>query len=244
VAGSGAPTGRPRRNGSKFVCADPATWPAPTATYRSEDPPSGGVEVLAWDGLHTSVRRPVHHATYRPRASLYGVVLRVHVTRLPGPTRTPQVLWRWWQRGPGATAPRPDLAFLWQAYTRRDDIEHRFRFLKQALNWVNPRVRLPEQADRWTWLVAAAATQLRLARGLVAEHHLPWERPLAPGHLTPGRRQRAFSTLLLPLGTPAAAPQPCGRSPGRPQGRRSPRAARYPPYKKPIVQSQKRKRAA
>jgi DDE superfamily endonuclease len=244
VPGDGAPTGRPRRNGPKFVCADPATWPPPTATHRSEDPRYGGVEVRAWAGLHTYVRRPVHQATYRPRAYLYGVVLRVHVTRLPGHTRKPQVLWLWWQRGPGATAPRPDLAFLWQAYTRRYDIEHSFRFLKGDLNWVTPRVRLPEQADRWTWLVAAAYTQLRLARGLVAEQRLPWEQPVLPTHLTPGRVQRAFSTLLLTLGTPAAAPKPCGRSPGRPKGRRSPRAARYPPYKKPLSQRQKRKRAA
>ena len=244
VPGAGAPTGRPRRNGPKFVCADPATWPPPTATHRSDDPHYGAVEVRAWAGLHTYVRRPVHHATYRPRTYIYGVVLRVHVTRLPGYTRKPQVLWLWWHPGPGAAAPLPDLAFLWQAYTRRYDIEHSFRFLKQDLNWVKPRVRLPEQADRWTWLVAAAYTQLRLARGLVAEQHLPWERPLSAGRLTPGRLQRAFSTLLLTLGTPAAAPNPCGRSPGRPKGRRSPRAARYPPYKKPISPRQKRTRAA
>jgi hypothetical protein len=168
----------------------------------------------------------------------------VHVTRLPGYTRKPQVLWLWWQPGPGAAAPLPDLAFLWQAYARRYDSERSFRFLKQDLNWVKPRVRLPEQADRWTWLVAAAYTQLRLARGLVAEQHLPWERPLAPERLTPGRLQRAFSTLLLTLGSPAATPKPCGRSPGRPTGRRSRRAARYPPYKKPIAQGQKRKNVA
>ena len=40
------------------------------------------------------------------------------------------------------------------------------RFLKQTLGWTIPRVRHPEQADRWTWLVLAAFTQLRLARAL------------------------------------------------------------------------------
>jgi len=134
--------------------------------------------------------------------------------------------------------------FLWQAYARRYDIEQTFRFLKQSLNWVRPRVRLPAQADCWTWLVVAAYTQLRLARGAVAEQRLPWERPLPPARLTPGRLQRAFSTLLLTLGTPAAAPKPCGRSPGRPKGRRSLRAARYPPIKKLLPKSTKRKKAA
>src|SRR4029453_5325462 len=37
-------------------------------------------------------------------------------------------------------------------------LEHSFRFLKGDLNGVTPRVRLPEQADPWTWLPPAAAT--------------------------------------------------------------------------------------
>jgi hypothetical protein len=32
------------------------------------------------------------------------------------------------------------------------------------MGWTTPRVRRPEQADRWSWLVVAAYTQLRLAR--------------------------------------------------------------------------------
>ena len=131
--------------------------------------------------------------------------------------------------------------FAWQCVRV---FEQTFRFLKQSLNGVRPRVRLPAQADRWTWLVAVAYTQLRLARGAVAEQRLPWERPLPPARLTPGRLQRAFSTLLLTLGTPAAAPKPCGRSPGRPKGRRSLRAARYPPIKKLPPKSAKSKKAA
>ena len=85
---------------------------------------------------------------------------------------------------------------------------------------------------RWTWLVLAAATQLRLARGAVADHRLPWERPLPPARLTPARVQRSFATLAWRLPPVAAAPKPCGRSPGRPKGRRSAPAARYPPVKK------------
>jgi hypothetical protein len=44
---------------------------------------------------------------------------------------------------------------LWQAYLRRFDIEHTFRFLKQVLGWTAPRVRDPAAADRWTWLILA-----------------------------------------------------------------------------------------
>jgi hypothetical protein len=123
---------------------------------------------------------------------------------------------------------------LWRAYVRRFDLEHTFRFLKQALGWTTPRVRHPEQADRWrTWLVLVAFTQLRLARAAcVADRRLPWERHYNTGRLTPIRVHRVVSALLAQLGTPAKPPKPCGRSPGRSKGRISGRAKRYPALKK------------
>ncbi len=83
------------------------------------------------------------------------------------------------------------------------------------------------------WLVAAAYTQLRLVRAAVADRRLPWERPLPPERLTPGRVQRSIVPLAGFLPPVAAPPRPCGRSPGRPKGRRSAPAARYPPLKRP-----------
>lgn len=126
----------------------------------------------------------------------------------------------------------PDLDLLCRAYMRRFDLEHTFRFVKQTLGWTTPRVRHPEQADRWSWLVVAAYTQLRLARTCVWDQRLPWERRVPAGALTPYRVRWAFSALLLTLGTPAYPPQPCGRSPGRPKGRRSGSASRYPALRK------------
>ncbi len=41
-----------------------------------------------------------------------------------------------------------------------------FRLLKQTLDWTRPRLRDSEAVGRWTWLVIAADTQLRLARPL------------------------------------------------------------------------------
>jgi transposase len=58
---------------------------------------------------------------------------------------------------------------------KRWTVEHTFRCAKQTLNWTTPRVRHPEQADRWTWLVLLAYTELRLARSVVADQRLPWE---------------------------------------------------------------------
>jgi hypothetical protein len=127
---------------------------------------------------------------------------------------------------------RTELDLLWRAYVRRFDLEHTLRFCKQSRGGTTPRVRHPEQADRWTWLVVAAYSQLSLARSWIVDHRLPWERPREPGKLTPSRVRRALSALLPLVGTPARAPKPCGRSPGRPTGSRSGRATRYPALKK------------
>jgi hypothetical protein len=158
-----------------------------------------------------------------------GTLVLVEVARLPRQTRIPKRLWLWW-RGPGT----PDLAILWRAYVHRFDLEHTYRFCKQVLNWTTPRVRQPEQADRWTWLVLLAYTQLRLARRAIDDVHLPWERPQRPTRrvLTPARVRQAFPQLLVALGTLANAPKPCGRSPGRPRGARPGPAPRYPAVKK------------
>jgi hypothetical protein len=158
-----------------------------------------------------------------------GTLILVEVKRLPRGERRrePRVLWLWWH-GEG----EPDLDLLWRSYVRRFDLEHTFRFLKQSMGWSTPRVRHPDQADRWTWLVLAAFTQLRLARACVADQRLPWERRYDTGRLTPVRVHRVVSALLAHVGTPAKPPKPCGRSPGRPKGRRSGRAKRYPAIKR------------
>ena len=137
------------------------------------------------------------------------------VDRLPsGATAKP--VWLWWSH-PAATSSEVDL--LWQAFLRRFDIEHTFRMLKQTLGWTSPKLRDPHAADRWTWLVLAAYTQLRLARGAVADLRRPWERPAPPQRLTPARVRRGFRHLRGKAGTPAAAPKPSRPGPGRPPGR-------------------------
>jgi hypothetical protein len=219
--------GRPRQHGAKFACKDPATWPTPSAEHVTADEQYGTVRVRAWARLH-----PKHHThpgrgTRKTRPIVPGTVVLVEVKRLPARSYQPKQLWLWWV-GQG----EPNLDLLWRAYVRRFDLEHTLRFCKQSLGWTTPRVRHPEQADRWTWLVVAAYAQLWLARPWIADHRLPWERLLDPGQLTPARVRRALSALLPTLGVPTRAPKPCGRSPGRPKGSQSGRAPRYPVLKK------------
>jgi hypothetical protein len=111
-------TGRPRRHGAKFNCADPTSWPAPTATLTCQDDQYGTVTVACWAGLHPKQQRHPGHGSGGPRPIVRGTIIRVQVQRVPAQTRPPKVLWLWWQ-GPGA----PDLSVVWRAYVRRFDLE-------------------------------------------------------------------------------------------------------------------------
>src|SRR5215208_94282 len=223
--------GRPRRHGPKMKCSDPLTWPEPSAEHHCQDAAYGSVRVRAWAEMHPKVNNHPRKGTRGPLPIVVGTLILVEVERLPRGERRrePRVLWLWWH-GEG----EPDLDLLWRSYVRRFDLEHTFRFLKQSMGWTTPRVRHPEQADRWTWLVVVAFAQLRLARACVEDLRLPWERRYDPDRLRPIRVHRTVSTLLAHLGTPAKPPKPCGRWPGRPKGRLSGKAKCYPALKKSV----------
>ena len=72
--------------------------------------------------------------------------------------------------------------------------------------------------------------QLWLAKDLVRETCLPWQKPLS--QLTPGRVAQSMLPLLIKIGTPAVAPKPRGKSAGWPTGKPRTRRCRYPVVKK------------
>src|SRR5260370_598986 len=142
----------------------------------SGQPKPGDPDILlVFDAAYDLARLPV----------LPGTVIRLQVEHLPGDA-SPQPMWLWTDR----TGLSADLADrCWQAFLRRFDIEHTFRFLKQTLGWTAPHLRDPAAADTWTWLILAAYTQLWLPRHLPADLRRPWEKPAQPRRLTPARRR-------------------------------------------------------
>lgn len=219
--------GRPRRHGDRRGCREPESWPTPDVELHTNDDRYGTVHVRAWHDLHPRLGCRGHWSDFDQPPIVAGTIVRVDVQHLPKPTsRTKKTLWLW------VAGPEPDLDVCWRAYLRRFDIEHTFRFAKNTLGWTTPSVRTPEQADRWTWLVIAAYTQLRLARALVTDHRLPWERRAKPGKLTPARVRRGFRRTAATLGTPASPPKPSKAGPGRPKGSRTGPRKRYPAVKK------------
>jgi hypothetical protein len=235
--GAYAGTGRPGRHGPAMRLDDPATWPAPQQAATSVHDRYGNVAVTAWGRYHPLLQRRAGWATHPGTLPLVeGTLILVRVDRLPG-DRAPKPLWLWHSHPEVADL---DVLRLFYAFLRRFDLEHTFRFLKQTLGWTRPRLRHPDQADRWTWLILAVYAQLCLARNLADDLRRPWENPLTPGRLTPGRVRRGFPRIHRTTTRPAAAPKPSHPGPGRPKGMpNSSPAPRYPVGKQSTVDATK-----
>jgi hypothetical protein len=216
--------GRPSKHGPEFALADIATQPEPNAITVTDTSRYGTARARGWNRLHP---RLTHRAAWEshdgPLPIIEGSVIRLQVDRLPG-DRKPKPVWLWYSR-PELT--NSDVNRLWRAFLRRFDLEHTFRFLKQTLGWTQPRIRTPEQGHRWTWIILAAHTQLRLARHLTHDLRRPWEKPVTEPHrLTPGRIRRGFRNLRPKTILPASAPKPSRPGPGRPPGSKNRQPAR------------------
>ena len=80
-----------------------------------------------------------------------------------------------------------------------------------------------------------AYAQLWLAQPLATALPRPWERylpPAAPDRASPAMVQRDFGRIIAAVGTPARAPKPRGKAPGRAKGVRPPKRTPQPVIKK------------
>lgn len=211
--------GRPARHGSRFHLRERDTWHDPDIESSVSTRRYGTAEVRAWRHLHPTLTHRsgwIGHDGELP--ILDGTLIRLEVEHLPGNQRDPDPVWLWCST---AGADEHVVTVCWTMFLRRFDLEHTFRFLKQTLGWARPKLRDPAAADRWTWLVIAAHTQLRLARPLAADLRRPWEQPLPAGKLTPARVRRGFRNIRANLPELARAPKPSRPGPGRPAGSRN-----------------------
>ncbi len=121
--------------------------------------PQGAPTARAWDRLHPRLTRRSAWSTHEePLPIITGTVIRLEVDHLPSGGEAKPV-WLWWS---GVDSTDGDVDRCWQASLRRFDLEHTFRLFKQTLGWTTPKLRELEAADRWTWLILACHTQLRL----------------------------------------------------------------------------------
>jgi hypothetical protein len=195
-------TGRPAEHGEKFKLNDPATWTEPIQTLEVDDPKLGRVRVRMWSDLHF----------LKAKAHPMFVVL-IERLEAKGTKRDPTTLWLCW-----IAEEAPPLEEGWRFYLRRFAIEHWYRFAKQRQHWTRPHLATPEQSQTWSDLMPLLTWLLWLARALLQDKPLPWQKPQAD--LTPGRAAQGWGGVLAVIGTPAAPPKVRGKSPGWPKGRR------------------------
>lgn len=213
----GPTKGRAPRHGAKLVLRERATHPVPTVATVTDTDQYGRAEATAFAKMHPKIEARGGWAEHPgPTPIIEGSIIGLSVERLPG-DRDPKPVWLW------VSKPVPDheaeVDHWWSMFIRRFDLEHTFRFLKQTLGWTRPRLRDPQAADRWTWLIIAAYTQLRLARQLAVDCRLPWQRPLPASNLTPARVRAGYRRIHQNLIHPASPPKASRAGPGRPKGR-------------------------
>lgn len=219
--------GRPRRHGERFAFKEPHTWGGPEQHLQFQDPHWGQVDIRYWSGLHDRKA---------PDAPLAVLRIGVHLEK----ARPPEALWLGWQepalslsKGPGWPAEA-----LWRYYQWRWPIEPSIRWRKQKLHWTLPQFQSAGACDRWSMLVSLAQWLVYLARPLVEDRALPWQR--AQTELTPGRVQQGLGGLFSQIGTPAG----CGKSRGKPAGWAKGRPRTRPPRYLVVKKGPKKPKAA
>jgi DDE superfamily endonuclease len=203
--------GRPTEHGERFALKQPETWSPPQVDQQLTDPKLGQLRIRQWSALHLK-QAPEHPFTL------------IRVERLEIPQAKP--LWLIWY-SPNNAAPGNN---VWNRYLRRFAIEHWYRLLRQRLHWTVPHLATPAQMETWSDLMPLLTWQLWLAKEVVSDQPLPWQKPMT--RLSPGRIADSFTSLLLRIGSPAPDPKPRGKSPGWTPGKVRTKRIRYPVVKK------------
>lgn len=148
-----------------------------------------------------SARHPPYDDTAHTQTRARALDIDIDIDHL-GPLAEP------WDCGASAWTPAERQAYANDLDDPRTLIAVCARFAKQTLGWTTPKLRTPEAADRWTWILIVAHTHLRLARPLTADLRRPWERPTTSDRLTPDR--------LTPAGSAGGSGTSAPASPARP----------------------------
>jgi hypothetical protein len=207
--------GAPRKHGALFQGSRPQTYGPAAAEWEGTDEQGKRVVVSCWKHLH-----------FRQAPQAEVSVIRVLREAARDTKRDPRESWFVWI---GQEDVPLEQVRTW--YRKRFSQEHGYRFLKQDLLWEQAHLRTPEQVERWSWIVACACNQLLLCQQSGLAVLRPWESQQRPA--TPRQVRRVMPSILLQLGTPAAAPKPRGKSPGWRKGRVRTPAPRFAVVKKP-----------
>lgn len=208
-------SGRSRLDGTKIKLSDPSTQKLPDKTWDGTDGKGHSVRICWWEHMHVKEARWLDLTIIQ--------VCRPHATNSE---RDPKISWFVYL----GQDPQEGLAQIALLYGLRFSQEHGYRFDKQALLWTQPRLRTPEQFDRWSHVVAIVHNLIAFAREFIEPLLHPWENKQRDP--TPQQVRRGLAKFLPQLGTPAFPPKPRGNPKGRKKGALVRKATRFPVVRK------------
>ncbi|MCZ8240583.1 MAG: transposase [Microcystis sp. LE19-131.1A] len=220
--------GRPKKHGHKMKLSAPITWAIPIESIEINDSTWGVVKIQKWSQFHfyESAEHPME-------------IILIQRQGKGLSQKEAKPMWLAW-----IGTEQPSLMSLWSLYLKRFAIEHWNRFVKQRLHWTKAKLGNTESGQRWSNLMPILTWQLWLAREMIEDNPLPWQKPQPLEKLTPGRVAQGFAGLLAVIGTPAKPPKPRGKSPGWEKGKKRKKKPRYPVVKKTVTRQKKDKKEA
>ena len=222
--------GHPKWFGEVFDLKDETTWGKPDEEVITEIITRKGtvlqVKIERWNNLLMRGKKdaPMHNRPFD--------LVRCRVFNDKGELVFKRPLWL---TVLGSRRGEISTEHVYEAYRRRYDLEHFFRFGKNKLLLDRFRTSTVEHEENWWELCCLAYTHLWLAASLSEKIPRPWEKykPEFRNRTIPGpaQVQRDFVRIIRAIGTPAVSPKPRGNSPGRKKGhlqaRRIPRTVIY-----------------
>ena len=238
--------GHPIWYGERFDLKDTDTWEEPDevvqTTFTNHRGRTYSVQLECWHNLLMTgtYEYPMHQHPF--------TLIRAQVFNEAGEQVFQRPLWLlvMGQR-------RKELSLLeaWEAYRRRYDVEHFFRFGKQRLLMASYQTPEVQHEENWWQIAQLAYVQLWLACVLAEAMPRPWERYLPQFQTSTERQenspsmvQRDFGRIIQEIGTPAKAPKPRGKSPGRTKGDRQKPRKRRKVIRKSVSKQTRKPRAA
>jgi hypothetical protein len=222
--------GRTKRYGESFKLGDKATWSnedeSISFNITTRRGKSQTVQIKCWNNMLMSGKRDANVSEVPFR------LIQICVYNADGKSCFKKPLWL---IVAGNRRSELSLQGIFDDYRQRFDIEHFFRFAKNRL--LMNKFQTPEldHEEAWWQFVMLAYAQLFLAREIVENTPMPWEKYLPSfkeGKVSPTQAQKDFSRIIRLFGTPAKAPKTRNNAPGRKLGDKQTLRARHPVIQK------------
>lgn len=224
--------GHPAWYGEPFCLKEPETWRDPDqvaeTTFVSHKKAIYRVEIQAWHNLMMRGKKDC------PMRQHPFTLVKIRWYNQKGEVLFQKPLWLIVM---GDRRMELSLLDIYEAYLQRYDLEHFFRFGKQKLLLDKFQTPDDEHEEHWWRLVALAYLQLWATKEMASHLPRPWEQHLpspVDKQPTPAMVLRDMSRITRSgqIGTPAPAPKPRGKSPGRRKGAKLTPRIRQPVMKK------------